>query len=221
MTKYTIVSDIHANYPALKAVVEKENNPLICLGDIVGLSGYPKETVDLLREEVEHAIAGNHDVAVVEYGEGHVNDEELSKYEREYTHSELLEEDKEWVNSLGTYGELRNEGILMAHAKPTLEESAGYKMGNAGVEKKDVIEWASKVPDWVDYLLLGHVHDMFCVDCSKFGHEVTVINPGSLGYNNHYATLDTETDDVGLNMIDYDTEQVEEKIKEVAPKTWF
>lgn len=222
MTEYAIISDIHANYPALRAVVEQSDyDELICLGDIVGLNAFPKETVGLLREEVDYCIAGNHDVAVVEYGEGHVNDGELSRFEREYTHEQLTEEQKDWINSLGTYGELRDKGILIAHAKPYLEESSGYKMGNKGMEKGDVIEYVSKLPDWIEYVLTGHTHEPYVLDCSKFGHEITALNPGSLGYDGTYIEMDTESEDINIQNVEYDTDELEERLRDVSPKRWW
>ncbi len=222
MTKYTIISDIHANYPALRAVVEESDyDELICLGDIVGLNAFPSETVELLRKEVEYCIAGNHDVAVVEYGEGHVNDEELSQFEREYTNDQLTDEQKDWINSLGTYAELRNKAFLMAHAKPTIELSAGYKMGNRGMEKGDVIEYVSKLPDWIEYVLTGHTHEAYVLDCRKFGHEITALNPGSLGYDRTYIEMDTESEDINIQNVEYDTDGLEKRLRNVSPKRWW
>ena len=224
MTKYTIISDIHANYPALRAVVKNsEYDELICLGDIIGLNAFPTETVELLRSEIkyEHCIAGNHDVAVIEYGEGHVNDKELSRFEKEYTNEQLTDDQKMWINTLGTYAELRDKGILMAHAKPTVEESAGYKMGNSGMEKGDVIEHVSKLPEWVEYVLTGHTHEAYVLDCSKFGHDVIAINPGSLGYNGTYVEMDTETEDINIQNVEYDTDELKERLQDVSPKRWW
>jgi len=218
-----LVSDIHSNYPSLQKVLDKEEyDRLICLGDIVGLNGFPSETVETIREQADYAIAGNHDVAVLEYNEGHVNDGELSEYERTYTHEQLSQEQKDWVNSLGTYGELRDEGILLTHAKPSVELSAGYKMGNRGIANGKEIEYANKVDEWVDFLFFGHTHLQQQLDTRKFdGNSLLMVNPGSLGYDSEYAIVDTDRKDIELKTIEYDEQKVKEKVNSVAPKVWW
>ncbi len=67
--KYAVISDIHANAPALAAVLDaaaaRGVDRIVCLGDI---SGYHTETaacVRLLQEAGALCVAGNHDRAVV------------------------------------------------------------------------------------------------------------------------------------------------------------
>src|SRR4051812_14721822 len=53
--RYALISDIHANLPALEAVLEdiERNHPdaaIYHLGDLVGYAPWPNETVALLRE---------------------------------------------------------------------------------------------------------------------------------------------------------------------------
>jgi predicted phosphodiesterase len=66
--RYAIISDIHANEQALKAVLAdaaaKGVDRIVCLGDIVGYGPLPAETVRLARAACHIAIAGNHDDAV-------------------------------------------------------------------------------------------------------------------------------------------------------------
>ena len=64
--KYFIISDIHSNIHALKAVMEyrKHNYPdseLICLGDIVGYGGDPIECINMIFDETNRIVIGNHD----------------------------------------------------------------------------------------------------------------------------------------------------------------
>lgn len=60
-----IVSDIHGNYPALRAVlseIEKVGcDGIISLGDVAGYYGQINECIDLLREKNVINIMGNHD----------------------------------------------------------------------------------------------------------------------------------------------------------------
>ena len=65
MTKIAVISDIHANADALKLVladIEKRGvNKIVCLGDIVTKYYYPKDTVDMIRENSDIVVKGNCD----------------------------------------------------------------------------------------------------------------------------------------------------------------
>ena len=66
-----VISDIHANLPALQAVfadVKTQAQPydiVWCLGDVVGYGAEPNECIDLLRTVPHICLAGNHDWAVI------------------------------------------------------------------------------------------------------------------------------------------------------------
>lgn len=64
--KIAIISDIHGNVPALRAVLqdirERSISRIICLGDIVGKGPNSDEAVDLIRSNCEAVIQGNWDV---------------------------------------------------------------------------------------------------------------------------------------------------------------
>ena len=66
--RYAIISDIHANEQALKAVLADAGTngaeSVICLGDVVGYGPMPRETVRLIRASCAVVTAGNHDDAV-------------------------------------------------------------------------------------------------------------------------------------------------------------
>jgi diadenosine tetraphosphatase ApaH/serine/threonine PP2A family protein phosphatase len=67
--KFAIISDIHANVPALTAVLEaiaaEQVDRLVCLGDITGYHTESADCVNLLREAGAICVAGNHDRAVL------------------------------------------------------------------------------------------------------------------------------------------------------------
>ena len=67
--RYALISDIHANLPALRAVLaDISERPGIDatfhLGDLVGYAPWPNETVALLKENRIDGIAGNYDSTV-------------------------------------------------------------------------------------------------------------------------------------------------------------
>jgi putative phosphoesterase len=72
--KIAVFGDIHANLPALEAVladVETQGPDLICcLGDLVGYAPWPNEVTDEIRRRRIPTIAGNYDEGV-----GHRSDD--------------------------------------------------------------------------------------------------------------------------------------------------
>lgn len=65
---YVLISDIHANLPALEAVLEdiRTGTPagVYQLGDLVGYAPWPNEVVQRLREAGIAGVAGNYDSTV-------------------------------------------------------------------------------------------------------------------------------------------------------------
>lgn len=222
--KLTLISDLHGNAAALREVIEREPNDsiLVQLGDIHGLNSQPKEVVTMLRRlEPQSAamLAGNHCRAIFHEGEGHVNSDELSRFEKEHTLSQLSQEDIEWMRSLPHLDifESDSERICATHAMPWPEQASGYESGNSGVTKRDLVGIASVVGDDYSIVISGHTHQQYEQDCSKFGHDVHMINPGSLGYDGNYSTLDTETGEVELKSVEFDEESIKEHIRSVLP----
>lgn len=66
--RIALFSDIHANLPALEAVLTdidaRDVDAAYCLGDLVGYATWPNEVVHLIRERRIPAIAGNYDEGV-------------------------------------------------------------------------------------------------------------------------------------------------------------
>lgn len=65
--RYAVLSDVHANLEALRAVLSAVDelgiSEIVCLGDIVGYHANPNECVALVRERGGRCVFGNHDRA--------------------------------------------------------------------------------------------------------------------------------------------------------------
>jgi len=63
------ISDVHANLPALEAVLDAIEaagvEEVWCLGDVVGYGVEPDACADLVRERCDLCLVGNHDLAVL------------------------------------------------------------------------------------------------------------------------------------------------------------
>jgi predicted phosphodiesterase len=67
--RIAILSDIHANLPALEAVLADiegtDPEEIWCLGDVVGYGAQPDDCTTLVRERCSLSLVGNHDLAVL------------------------------------------------------------------------------------------------------------------------------------------------------------
>jgi hypothetical protein len=68
MSKIAILSDIHGNLPAFKAVLreiqQSRATSVVFLGDIVGYGASPAQCVALVRKLGGHSVMGNHDEVI-------------------------------------------------------------------------------------------------------------------------------------------------------------
>ena len=66
MIKYAIISDIHGNLEALKAVqadLEKSNvDRIICLGDIISKGAHGHECIEIVKTMCDASLRGNNDI---------------------------------------------------------------------------------------------------------------------------------------------------------------
>jgi predicted phosphodiesterase len=114
-----IVSDIHANLPALEAVLADAQrvgvDQLWCLGDVVGYGAHPDECTSLIAERCALCLVGNHDLAVL----GELDDSAFSpaaaaavRWTRETARPETIE----FLRGLEPADESRE--VALYHASP-------------------------------------------------------------------------------------------------------
>jgi predicted phosphodiesterase len=64
--RYLILSDIHANWEALQAVLaqaQSQFDRIVCCGDLVGYGADPDAVTEWVRQHVPDVVRGNHDKA--------------------------------------------------------------------------------------------------------------------------------------------------------------
>ena len=111
--KLALFSDIHANLPALEAVLAdiESRNPdaVYCLGDLVGYNVWPNEVINTIRGRGIPCIAGNYD-----YGIGRRSDDcgcayreedekEMGKVSIAYTNQAVGEAERAYLRTLPTH----------------------------------------------------------------------------------------------------------------------
>jgi predicted phosphodiesterase len=136
--RYALISDIHANLPALDAVLADidargDADAVYHLGDLVGYSSQPNEVVARLRERGIAGIAGNYDSTVAnDYKHcgcksESARQEELAHVSYEYTRGAVTPETKRFLGGLPFSVDLRPLGghlsgprLVLVHGTPTL-----------------------------------------------------------------------------------------------------
>ncbi len=198
-----ILSDVHGNLAALKAVlddaVKKGCTEFISLGDVIGYYSKPNECIDLLRHFNIPHLLGNHDNYIV----SGVN------CERSKVVAGIIDDHKkmitvgnlEWLNRALPRIEL--EKCLMLHGGP----------------KDPIDEYVYSIsedmfPDGVDTLFVGHTHVQFMHD---FSGKI-FCNPGAVGQprdgDPRAAYVIYENGNINLQRLNYDIEITVSDMKE-------
>ncbi len=205
--RYLIVTDIHANIDALRAINEPFDKMLV-LGDLVDYGAAPEDAIRFVREKNATAISGNHDFAMATGADCRSSpiSHALSVATREHFRPLLSAEALGYLRSLPAGLTIETEGtrIYLVHATPR-EPLFEYLDGNDPES-----EWRSAIGDLAEkegWLFVGHTHKPFI---RKIG-RLTIVNPGSLGMpidgDPRACIAIWEDGDIQLKRIAYDVEQ--------------
>lgn len=179
--KIALIGDVHANLPALDAVlsdIHKRGVEAIWdVGDIVGYGAFPDEVVKRLQQENVLSIIGNYDAKVLKV-KGK-KDEWKDKTPPEkwfafnWAYDNLSEPSREYLGSLPEERRIEVEGknILLTHGSPSSNEES-IKPDTLDERLKELAEMAN-----AHIIISGHSHQPFK---RKF-NGVWFINPGSIG----------------------------------------
>ena len=188
--KYAIISDVHANETALRAVLDDAKRhgaeKIVCLGDVVGYGPLPAEALALVRKECFIVLAGNHDDAVSGRGDASTFID-LAKEAVERHRAALSEEDVEWLKSLPYTCTL--DKAVAAHGDVYDPPKFYYILDEKGAEANFAATDARLV-------FVGHTHEPAIFLTGRSGavyktepqdftieeHKRYIVNPGSVGY---------------------------------------
>jgi predicted phosphodiesterase len=231
--RYALISDIHANLPALQAVhADIARRPdvgaVYHLGDLVGYAPWPNEVVGLIAELGIPGVAGNYDSTV---GNDYKHcgcryedprQEELSHVSYGWTRRQVSATTKAFlaglpfrIDLLPNGGHLAGPKVVLVHGTPTLNtlywsedrpDDFCLKMAShAGAKPGDVIAF-------------GHTHLPWHREVS----DIHLVNTGSVGrpkdgdWRAGYALLDVGQGPVGVEFVrvEYDIESAMRAIRE-------
>lgn len=117
------MSDLHANWPALEAVLEHAEGKyeqIICCGDLVGYNPDPARVVDWVRESCTAVIRGNHD-KVVAGTEGLEWFNDVAQFAAQWTTAHLSREHIDYLRALPS-GPVTLKHCQMWHGSPRDED---------------------------------------------------------------------------------------------------
>lgn len=218
--KLVLLSDIHANAPALQAVLNHlktlSYDHILCMGDLVGYGPQPNEVIELVREHKMVVVEGNHDAGVV--GRMPLDHfREPNKSLIQWTRDHLHADHRDFLEALPLTFSSAELGLpesdwLMAHASPIKPFLWDYM--DSAVKGRKVMSAFSH-----QFIFVGHTHKAMTLanELGVFGMEPGyryIINPGAVGQSRtgdhraYFAYLDTESFEFEQFKIEYDTQEV-------------
>ncbi|MFN2398231.1 MAG: metallophosphoesterase [Gemmatimonadaceae bacterium] len=233
--RYALISDVHANLPALEAVLaditrSSDVGATYHLGDLVGYAPWPNETVELIESAGIVGVSGNYDSTVAadykhcgcKYEDP--RQEELSHLSYAWTLAHVSHATKQVLGALPFRMDLLPGGghtsgggprVVLVHGTPTLNtlywtedrpNSFCLRMaGIAGLKRGDVIAF-------------GHTHKPW----HREVEGIHFVNTGSVGrpkdgdWRAGYVLLDVRGEGVGVDFVrtEYDLERATRAIRD-------
>lgn len=227
---YYILSDIHGNLEALRAVLDDiskgKRGEYMSLGDIVGYGADPKECIKIMKSvSPKFAVAGNHD-----WGAAGLTDID---YFNEYAKEAVL-----WTQrslDAGELGYLKSFRLVHADKKFTLVHGSLNSPENFYYIMNDIEALATLRLMKTPICFVGHSHasGIFYLDGNKVGSTKKsaikiekgrryIINAGSIGQPRDrdprasYVVYDEDKDEVEIRRVAYDIEAAKRKILEAG-----
>jgi len=225
-----VVSDLHSNAEALRAVVSKTRrkrlDSVICLGDFVGYGAEPNQVLDVMRtlRGSKYYVRGNHDRVASGIDDGS-SFNHAARAAALWTRDHLSAVNRRFLSGL-TIGPLQHEDLMFCHGSPYDEDEYLFTEHHAGLVFK---LFAARV------IFFGHTHLPVFFSIDQRGRvegalirgDATLdldpdrrylINPGSVGQprdrnpQSSFALYDSMRGRVKFFRVDYDIEATQRSI---------
>jgi diadenosine tetraphosphatase ApaH/serine/threonine PP2A family protein phosphatase len=195
----------------------------VCLGDIVGYGVDTDECVDLVRENMDFCLIGNHDSVAVK-NESSEGFNPYAKQAIEWTQKHLSKESVAYIRSLPYIHE--ENDICFVHASPLSPADWVYV-----TDLEDALNAFDHFSE--RYCFVGHTHSPVIIASRPLAipkildeyeyvianTERLLVNVGSVGQPRDrdpracWCLLDTETKCVRLIRVDYDIRETQNRMK--------
>lgn len=198
--KVGIISDVHANLPALDAVLNdlQCTDRIIHAGDIVGYNAFPSEVIKKFQDNSIDSIVGNHDKKLL--GDDSFDFHGPAEEVINWTSSNLSRNDIHFMAELPVSSRFQIDGftIQLVHGSP-------YNTNEYIYPTDLTLGLVEDLDEEVDILIWGHTHYSIVTKLN----DVLLLNPGSVGqprdgdWRSSYAIFDTQTGDIELRRTSY------------------
>ena len=180
--RIALFSDIHANLPAFKAMLDdmddQKPDAIYCLGDLVGYHIYPNEVIQEIRKRGIGTLKGNHDQKVEKLI---TTPNSLQEPGKNYAYHLISQENRDYLKTLPAHikleYKLQSETLNLVFAHGSTRSIDEYVL--IDTDEKYVLDMMQEAG--ADLLFVGHSHKPYhriLRDNDKFKH---VVNLGSVG----------------------------------------
>jgi putative phosphoesterase len=180
--KVALIGDIHANLPALEAVLthahQQGGEAIWNVGDWVGYNVFPNEVIERLRQDEDAAsIIGNYDLKVLKFKKKKDKWRQTKRPEKylafEWAYEHLSPKNRDYLRSLPRERRLSvaEHRILLTHGSPASNKEA-LTSDTSDDRLRELAQMAN-----ADVVICGHSHRPF----ARRLDGVWFINPGSVG----------------------------------------
>lgn len=232
--RIAVLSDVHANLPALESVVADlpEVDAVWVLGDIVGYGPQPNEVIELLQSMGARSVLGNHDGAAI----GIVNARYFNPDARaaiEWTAEQLDPNARAYIAALPEVRREPDLGLTAVHGSP--RDPIWEYITGADVAAANVDAFDTRI------CLFGHTHQPVAFRSAEDGVETILglpdtsvaieagdrylLNPGSVGQPRDglrdaaYGVLDldgTASGSMAFHRVAYDVDRTQKLMRGVG-----
>jgi diadenosine tetraphosphatase ApaH/serine/threonine PP2A family protein phosphatase len=224
--KYAILSDVHGNLEALRAVlrdVAARADAVLCLGDTVGYGADPEACVELVAARARAIVAGNHEWGVAD----RLDLTWFNRWARasaEWTRERLDADHRAWLAALPVVQEI--DDATLVHASPAQPEEWDYLVtpedgwdAFAHFATRWCFVGHSHVPGVWSLGSSGREHDPHPEGVASERGRRYIVNVGSVGQPRDrdprasYALWDVEAGRVEIRRVAYDVVEARRKIE--------
>jgi predicted phosphodiesterase len=225
--RVAVISDVHANYHALEAVLDEIDaahvDAVWCLGDTVGYGPRPNDCCESVERRADVCLVGNHDLVVLgELTVSDFNDEAAAA--ALWTSQVLTQPSRTFLESLKPAGEADGADLFHASARdPVWEYVLTEEAARATLELSDA-----------DLVLVGHSHVALALTLDDSGvsgglasggaeYELNgrwLLNPGSVGQPRDgdsraaWLLLDLQRRFASFRRVAYSIEETQSEMRE-------
>jgi putative phosphoesterase len=212
--KVALIGDVHANLPALEAVLKHARSlgaeQIWNTGDFVGYNAFPEQVVCRLRLEGAVSVIGNYDQKVLRFPR---RDEKWRRSKRlekwlafKWAYENLSQDSRDYLVSLPEERRWTVEDtmILLVHGSPCSIDEHLY----VDTPQERFVELAELAE--ADLIICGHSHQGFVQNAagSWFVNTGSVGRPDDGDPRATYALLELERDSIAVDhfRVEYDVE---------------